>query len=627
MADTLDPISFGLPDDYDGLTRDGQRLARVALVQTQRTPEDMVRAWSFLRNYYLMSLPVGLWHKPPIYDSPRCHYDFIYDMAKYPRNAKILPRSFAKSTLCEEFLLTLCYGHAPFKALIIRASDGFVRTSFTRLMFQIDDNPRLIDDFGHIKPRKNQPGIWSKSCLWLTNGFQLDGRSVMGKLLGLRPQLVICDDAEFDTSMKISPALLQENFRRMWLHNVIPMLDEGCAAALVGTLFSRKLFIYRQATASVDEDPTLAYWNREVVAIVDPETGKPTWPAKFPPEKIAELRDSMPPAVFAAQYMNDPGTEEDRQFVIHDDYGYYTVENPDDEYQTSPLNSKSTLLCMAPHFKGGEAIPVRRPFGETVAKMFRIITVDPIRKPSSTSDFACALVTGIERSTHFKDVWWLLDIKIGRPDTSELLEWVWNLGQKWLPRIVAVEAIGLQKNIADHAIAMFSERPSPHDWRPRVLPLTYARTYSGDMGKASRISNLGWRFDHHKIKYPRHLMLHQAWAELRKQTIDFTSDLNLLPKDDAIDTLAMVSFVARPGGRVIGVDNAPPTHMELLARGEMNIPGTRVPILTSMNAEDITPDAQAGIDQARMKGHNRDESKRRRSRRPLHRRTHCVASV
>jgi hypothetical protein len=598
----------------------GQRQARVAAVKNQHTPEDLVWAWSFFRQHYLLSLPDGVWHKPPVYESPPCHYEFIYDLGAYARNVKILPRSFAKTTLIEELLLTLCYGRAPFKTLLIRAPDDFVKTSFARLMGQIEGNERLLDDFGELKPKRSSAGIWSKGNLLLNNGFELRGRSVMGKLLGLRPQLVICDDAEFDTTMKISPTSLAEHFRQMWYNSVIPMLDEGCAAALVGTLFNRKLFIYRQATTPEEEDPTLAYWNREVLAIKDPETGEPTWPAKFPEEKIEELRLSLPPAVFAAQYMNDPGTEDAQVLVLDDPYSYYAVTSDQDvvDYEQRPFDSVAKLISWAPHKETGKPTRVERPFAETLKRMYRVLVADPIRKPSSTSDFACVMVVGIERHGDFQDVWWPLAIRLGRPRPTVFLNWIWELGRIWLPRVVGIESIGLQKEVDDKKVQeTILARSSGGDWLPRVYPIQYRRDFVGDLGKPSRISSLASRFETFRCKLPKHRLHQPAWRALHEQVRDFTMDMAMLPFDDAVDTLAMPNFILGLRKGFSGpVSTAPLTLQERLATGEKYLPGTRIEIMSALNADELTPEAMAGLDKIRRRDQNQTESKRRRSRKP-----------
>jgi hypothetical protein len=330
----------------------------------------------------------------------------------------------------------------------------------------------------------------------------------------------------------------------------------------------------------------------------------------------------MPPDVFAAQYMNDPGTEQDKALTTHEHFSFYTVRDSDDSYIGAPLRSEANLITWSPHVDTGEAVKVERPFGQTISRMYRLLCADPIRKPSSTSDQACAMVIGIERTRHFQDVWWLLDIRLGRPKAVTFLDWIWELGKLWQPRIVAVESIGFQKILGDATIQMYAERPSPNDWQPRVFPVNYRRDFSGDLGKGSRIGSLSWRFENNKIKLPKHLILKPGWRELFFQINNFTPDLNLLPFDDAVDTLAMANFVPRPRGGRLPADAAPLTLDELLAKGEQFIPGTRVPILQAVNMDELSPEAVAGLDLLRSKRHQAEERKRGSGRKPRGNRFH-----
>jgi hypothetical protein len=358
-----------------------------------------------------------------------------------------------------------------------------------------------------------------------------------------------------------------------------------------------------------------------VVSIEEPSTGEPTFPDKFPPEQIEELRSSLVKGVFPAQYMNDPGTDQDLTISLHEKFDQYVVRDPDEAYGNCPLSSESDLIAWSPHGTTGEPVVVRRPFGKSVSRMYRLITADPIKKASSTSDFACVLVTGIERSPDFKDVWWLLDIRYGKPEPSQFLEWIWELGNLWLPQLVAIESIGTQKNIADKAAQMFSDRPSGHDWTPRVYPISYKKEFTGDLGKPSRIGSLVTRFDYHKCKLPAHLSNRPGWREMFAQLKNFTPDLKLLQTDDCVDTLAQVNFVPTKGG-IFVPDMAPKTLQELLAAGQEFLPGTRVPILSCMNLDDLSPEALAGLDTIRHRKHNRAEKSRgRRSTRRGGRRT------
>ena len=61
---------YPLPPDYEQLDRESQKAARLNALCYQETPEDLVTAWTFLRHYYLASLPTGMWYRPPLYPSP-----------------------------------------------------------------------------------------------------------------------------------------------------------------------------------------------------------------------------------------------------------------------------------------------------------------------------------------------------------------------------------------------------------------------------------------------------------------------------------------------------------------------------------------------------------------------------
>ena len=239
---------YPLPPDYPDLSLAGQCLARKNAACLSGTPELNVVAWAFFRKYYLESLPSGVWYKPPLYPNPPCHYAYVHDIHQFPRVVKVFPRSFAKTTLMREVILRWAYTNPFFKVLVIKSRDDFVKEDFQSLQYQMEHNPRLRDDFGTLKPKRGD-GIWSQSRMFLSNGFSLVGRSVMSSTLGLRPNIWILDDAEFDPAMQIAPTSLTEQLRYMLFQHLEPMLDEGCVGVLQGTLLSRKTLLYEAATA------------------------------------------------------------------------------------------------------------------------------------------------------------------------------------------------------------------------------------------------------------------------------------------------------------------------------------------------------------------------------------------
>lgn len=600
-------LLYPLPPDYNELSVVGQRDARRNAVFLQETPEDMVWAWVFFRQHYLLSLPAGDWYKPPVYDSPRLHYEYILDIGRYARNVEIFPRSYAKTTLLNELLLlwsaTACGPRRGFSVLLIKSTDGFAKEVGTKLQFQWVYNERFVNDFGNLRPKRTDPGSWSKTQIWLRNGFKLDVRSVMGKLPGYRPNIWLSDDAEYDQTKKVSQAELSAQFGYMLKNHLIPMLDIGCAGCITTTLYNRKMHAYKMATADESEDPSLAFWNRRVVAVKTPQ-GELTWPEKFPDERLEQLKIEVGMTAYKAQYMNDPGSSEEAELILHPKFSYYTVKNPDEPYVSFPCSSGSTLVTWTPGlFDHSEPTKVERPFGKTVSKMYRIVLADPIKKASATSDFACILVIGIERTQEFKDVWWLLDIYLGRPNDVKFLETLWELGYKWQVRLVGVESIGVQKQITERARQLFADQSGRVQWAPRVFGITYKREFGGDRGKAARIGGLSWRFDFHKVKLPLHLMHAPGWRELKEQIDNFTEDLSLLAYDDALDTLAMTQFVVRPKGVYFPMMNtAPHTVTEMLQSGIRHIPGTKIDVTTALNFDELTPDQAVAINEM----HERD---------------------
>lgn len=584
---------YPLPPDYDQLTADGKRLARINAITLQETATDLVYAWSFFREHYLKPLPEGQWYKPPVHESPPAHYRFVYDIGAFPRNVQGFPRAFGKSKLLKELFLLWSLSRPWMKCVTVKSRDDFVREDFTELMWQLEDNELIINDFGVLKPKRGK-GMWTTTRLWLNNGFQLVGRSVMGQLLGFRPHFIAFDDAEFDPAMRISPTLLTENMKYLYYNHVRPMLERKSSVLMLGTLLSRKSFLYHMATATEEDDPRMAFFNRVIIGVE--YDGNPTWKEKWDKDALVELKEEMGSAAYAAQMMNEPGSDDERVLLLHPSLGFYTIRKVDDFYESSPLKSEAVMVSTHQGAEGAIEM-IERPFGKTVQDMHRIIVADPIRNPSATSDWCCVMCIGVERSEMYNDTWWLLDMKLGRVKDPIFIRWLWEMGVKWNARLVGVEAVSTQKKLVEQVRADFYEEAVETGWTPRVFPINYR----GDLNrsKAARIMGLAWRFETNRVKMPRHLCNKHPFSDLLFQINNFTEDLKLLPFDDAIDTLAMLQFVPRPKGRSLGVVDEM-SYMDMLEKGLIYYPdGT--PIMGGLNMSELTPAALAGIQKNRWR--------------------------
>lgn len=603
---SIDPVRFAspeqgnelypLPPDYSQLTEEGQRQARVNVIRMQETPDDLVYAWHFLRETYLKPLPPGAWYTEDYHDSPPLHYQLVWDLGAYPRNVQSFWRGFGKSKVLKEVYMCFLLGRAYFTILHIKSGDDFAEDDLRELMVQFEENEQLVRDFGQIKPTRGK-GAWSATNkLELTNGSKIWGRSIMSRMLGFRPRFVGCDDAEFDQQMRVAPRLLTENMKKLWKGHIRPMMEKGTSVLFLGTLNTRKSFLYHMAKASENDDPSVAFFNRVVVPIE--VNGVPSWD-RYTMEDLELIKDEVGLPEYCRMYLNDPGTEDERMLNLHHKFGYYTVDGS--EYLRNPLAASADMTSWQNMGEGKEPRRLVRPFGETASSMYRIMLADPIKKPSITSDWACLMVIGVERSADYSDHWWVLDLRCGRVADPVFFRWIWEMGVLWRPKIVAIESIGARHKLAQQIGSDLAEKASITGWMPRVFPVRYVGDMSNeDKGKGKRISGLTWRFEHNRIKYPRHLMGKHPWTMLREQTDNFTEDLHLLTHDDVIDTLAMTQFVINP--KVTMSDLAEESEgnlMDLLAEGKVYFPGTKVPILAALNMQDLTPKAIAGMERKR----------------------------
>jgi len=609
---------YPLPPDYDSLNRKQQSEARLNALCVQENPDDVSIAWALFKALYLEPLRPGIWYKPPYHPSPPAHYQIIRDLAQYPLNIFGCPRAFGKSTLGREWDLLMLLTRPCFSKVAIKAIGPFSKRHFNRIRWQLEHNDLIKRDFGELVPARGKGGR-GYPLLEMTNGSVLECGVVTGHLLGYRPNEWTCHDVEFDPRMKISPTILTENLREL-LHNVLmPMLDEGCMGNLWGTLLNRRSLLYHAATVPEDEEPRYSVWNRVILPLE--MGGKLLWEEKFSRRRLRYLKHSLGKAAYAAQCMNDPGSDQDRILPIHPHFSQYVVTKPDEELVTNPLLSKARLLSWVRGEPTPEdqlpIVPVEREFGETVQGFHRYLLGDPIKKPGPNSDFACWMVVGLEtKSAWYTDNLWFLDLWLERCRPQDFIKKAWELALKWRVRTVGVESYGAKIEWLERLNSEFLQQAQVEQWMPRVQEIKYKQDIHKDKGR--RISTaLAWRFEQFRVKLPRHLEADHPWSELFYQVDNFTEDLAMLPFDDAIDVAAMFTYLVKPRGNYLSrpADTAPDV-MSMLAKGMRYFPGTKIPLMGALNASDLTPEAMAGL-QRQAEREAKKHSRRSGRGRPL----------
>jgi hypothetical protein len=570
-----------LPPDYPELMPEYQLKARRNVLDlAAETPEDLVLAWAFFREYYLRPKSSG-WYKrwKP---SPPGHYALINDLGGFPRNAWGAPRSFAKSTIANEGAMVLSLALPHFSTLTLRATDKMARKNMEKLKFQFENNGRLVDDFGKLRPVRGDR-TWSTERLVLPNGSTLDGNSIGShRLRGERPDLLLLDDPEWDEEEENSDRKIQlmEDFEVLLFKVLMPMLDEGTSIAWIGTLLTRKSFLYHLLKG---DDQRFDYWNKRLYSVIG-DDGSLLWEEKWDQKTLAARRAMYGEAAFQSEMMNNPGSGSEKQFLVHPELNTYAVHGVPEKEQ-SPLQSTVPLHFHEAYRKDDGSMGLQEqvfPFGEFVSRMYRLITVDYAPTISPASDFSCVMVQGFDN----QDTQWVLDVFLDKVRQDDLIRKVWELAAKWQCHYIGVEAVSIQKDLANRTRSDLALLSAGTGYVPRVIDIRYP----AKMSKSERISGLAWRFNQYRLKLPSHRRQEFGVQQLWHQCSNFTPDLSLLRHDDAVDTLAMHQYVLRRKGSEQPEGPRISDPIKLIEEGHL-YDEAGISLLSGINASDLTREA------------------------------------
>lgn len=575
-----------LPADYGELTESGQQEARLWTLRRQDTPEHLVEAWYLFRNLYLAGSTKVKFYRDGQLESPAFHSALVWAIGQYAMNAWAAPRGSAKSTVVTlEVPMLLALTRDNFDISLFFSTDKMKNPRFDTMMTEFTENELIEEDFGVMKPKRGT-ATWNHEYLQLTNGSTISGGSVMGKMRGGRPRLLIMDDPENDpdSDSEASRAILIDKFQTILFKKMIPMLKPGTGMAWIGTLIDRKSFLYQ---ATMGDDSRFDYWNRVVLKAAtgldeeDQSKCHLLWPEMWSREFLLDRKEQIGAAAFATEYLNEPISEQDRVLLIDAKKNEYSVEGDFD--WNNPLANTNTVIWMEREFDDCDHkvyIKKSAPFHELVRPMYKVLLFDYASGLTKSHDYSCIGIAGFDKL----GTMWPLDLWLGRAKRDTLLRLIYEMGLKWQVRALGVEAVGVQNDFADAVQEYMQEQELIRDakWRGRVYPVRYPAKES----KGQRIASLEWRFNSGRIKYPAHLQNKWPWSELYAQTNDFTIDLALLPYDDAIDTIAMSKYVVKTRGGQFKRERGEPSLIERIKKNKPEVPG--MPVLSGIPTSQVT---------------------------------------
>jgi len=517
---------YPLPPDYETLSPEGQRLARVNAVSLRETPEDYVWSWHFFREYYLKPEESMFYLEPA--PSSKFHYDLAYFRGAYPRNVILAPRGSAKSTVVgTEFILLDALAGPRTPTLLVLAKDAFVEQRFAKLMIQLEHNPRIFDDFGAVRPTRGQAGTYNKHCIMLPSGVEIYGESIQSITRGYRVKFLLFDDVEYDPTDPASNDKLRGLFRDKFRAIFLPMLRKGSSVYVIGTGHRRDLLVYHMAHTKDDPTFTGPEWNRRIYTAKGPSglLWEGGLPQDFLDTQALALGDK-----FSAEYMNDPQSATEPALVVDPALCEYEVEgNPQ-----APLTSEAPTRWNDCHREPSGAVRQAErtaPFREVLGGMTRFITIDLALTQGPDSDFSVVHVMGLDRLNQL----WSLEVWGGKVRQGILLDKAWALAEKWGVRMIGTEDVGIHQEMIAQLIDKAALLREQRGASPGIVRIKYVQ----EIRKGPRICSMGWRFRRGLVKLPRHLAGDAHVAELYRQIKLATPDLALLVHDDYVDTMAM----------------------------------------------------------------------------------------
>lgn len=589
---------YPLPPDYEELSTEGQRLARVnACLQTD-TPRAAALSWNFFRNYYLMPDPAS-GYDPMFYKnilpSPPGHYRIVSWLNEHRFLAIGAPRGFAKSTLKRSIILKEMLTRPGIEIATILSKEDFGIDEMDLLKFQLEENERIIEDFGEQRTGHGL-GVWNNHLLRTQGRAAVKMFSMDGRIRSIRPDLVFVDDVEYDEDYKKNARETTADITTKVLKVIVSAMEAKSKVCLLGTMLTKQSFLY--FVVCTEDDPRFqserlgGKWFKINIPGVDTH-GNNAWGAKYTKEHLAERRLLLGDSIFRTEFMGDPVSQDEAPFVIRPDLHEYTFEDAvtADRVTENPYASDVPVTYNSVKDDGVKrsVVKVVVPFREKVDGMRKVLAIDYASGMTAAHDYSSIVVGGFDDDDNL----WVLDAWFGRVRSTRLAQLAWEYALRWRVAGIAVEAIGAQEEIVRLVRETgYSLTQGSNSWLPAVIPLKYP----GKLSKGDRISNaLERRFNQGRIKLPAQRSNSGAMYELYHQIRNFTPDLVSLRFDDLVDGLTMIQIASK--GHLPTAKGAPAavTVIERLRAGERFLPGTDIPLATLVPFETLPMDVLSVI--------------------------------
>lgn len=600
------PVSsplYPLPEDYEELTREGMRQARVNGLRQWQLPgsnafrgDAFVACLRFFDLWYLWPDP-DVDFDPMFYDmdpmpSPVCHFDMAKQWAVQRASISIAPRGVGKTfdirKACMMRLLTAWM----YSIWYATSTADNAKATGMALRDQFENNRRINDDWGPEFPKervapKRGERTFGNDYFQLMNGAWMRCISSESKQRGGRPRRYVLDDPEYDEKNATSMQVIRDYMTRLLFKVVLPMLMRpGCGVDWVATFVSRRHYAWfaMQTEAIkggklVAKDPRFNMWSRMVIKAAYEKEGviHSCWPEMWPAtieEKeergldecisLEEIRAMIGEPNFQAEYMANPGVGDDIFFpqLTEEKHGYELINIDPREPRIPPRESRTRLRWYSTAREEWDEIELR----EIVRQWRLFMCLDASFTANRDSDRKTAMVMAVndENDLFALDLW---SDQCHEPTQCEMSL---KMADGWWVPVMWPETLRGGASLYNNLYSMVSTRLS-QDMGVHHVPAV-KKLNPGTIEKEAKIASLQSRFNMGKVKLPLSDPA-PCWVRLRNQIDEFNPEAKDggLEKDDELDTLSMAMWVMR--GRLskamVRDEPNPPTVMERLLSGEV----------------------------------------------------------
>lgn len=577
---------FPLPPDYFELTDEGQRQARVNACRQwllrwdthEEKAQAYVKAIQFFDMWYLQpDHEVGF--DPMFYDmdplpTPPMHLDIWRQWALHPLSITIAPRGSAKSFSVRKALLMEMLAK-PKRSLVYATSSGDNTKNTGQAIkdqFDPDVNPRVALDWGkeygrNLRPNRGQ-APWGITHMQLMNGSWLRCISAESKQRGMRPQLYVLDDPEFDAKASTEMQIVRDYMDTLLFKMVLPMvMRAGAGVRWLATFVSRRHYAWHAMSVDKDGralDRRFDRWARLTIrSEYENAEGRlcSCWPEMWPATReerlllaeedphytevtsLEEVKEMIGISNYLSEYMAKPGSGDEIFFpaLAEKRHGYW-FEGVDPLLETNPRKSQ-TKICYWTEVDGVQK-ETKVSLSEWLQSVRVFAAVDTSYTAKQDSDSKVCNVMAITSSNEL----FVLDMFSRKCHQPELVDATLKMCDKWKVPAVYVEAIR-------EGIGVFYELESIINTRAReyadVGHLPSIKKFNpGQTAKSAKISALEPRFRTNRIKLPLRERNQHPWRNLCNQIEEFNPDApdGGLAHDDELDTVSFSVFVVR--GRI-----------------------------------------------------------------------------